>query len=389
MRLVRVRRQRWVDRSLLILAQLAAFALASVLTYSPRASAQSQALGLDLQWNAPSACMSAPAARAEISKLIRADASEASGRARARVQIEGTPQTGYVAEIEIERGASSGERTLRGARCTDLADAAVLIIAMVIDPEAATRAAAATSPAPSTPAPAPSPSERPSRTEEAQAAEPVPTPENPEREEEPEEPEEELETETETEEADEPELEEHEPSDPRTIGRFTLGLLAGGDAGSLPEPTALGGLFAGLAWQHARLELRALAYLPQVEERGPTIDSGAEIGLYAAALSGCFDALGSRDQERALGACAVVEAGLSSGAPQGVSDGQPRNGLWLSGLLGVDGRQHVIGPLHLRLHAEVGIPILRPSYELEPFGRVFRASPVLGRFGISAFVLFP
>jgi hypothetical protein len=379
MRFVRVRRQRWVDRFLLILAQLAAFALAG----SPRASAQ---MGVDLQWNAPSACMSAAAARAEISKLIRADTSEAPARARARVQIEGTPQTGYVAEIEIERGASSGERTLRGARCTELAEAAVLIIAMVIDPEAATRAAAATSPAPSTPSPAPAPSERPSRTE-AQAAEraPAPAPQNPEREAE-------LEEKPETEQADEPEeeeLDEDEPSDPRTLGRFTLGLLAGGDAGSLPQPTALGGLFAGLAWQHSRFELRALAYLPQIEERGPTIDSGAEIGLYAAALSGCLDALGSRDQERALGACAVVEAGLSSGTPQGVSDGQPKDGLWLAGLLGVDGRQQLIGPLHLRLYAEIGIPILRPSYELDAFGRVFRASPVLGRFGISAFVLFP
>ena len=188
---------------------------------------------------------------------------------------------------------------------------------------------------------------------------------------------------------DEPAEVEDEPSDPRETGRFVLGVRGTGDAGSLPNATLGGGLLVGVHWQRLRLELQALAYLPQLQEHRPTPDSATEITLVTGALTGCYDLLGARDEQRALGACAAIEAGLSNGRPQSISDGREATGFWLAGFAGIDARQRVIGPLHLRLLAEVGLPVVRPLYEIAPFGRVFRASPVLGRFGISLFVLFP
>jgi hypothetical protein len=345
---------------------------------SPNTHAQS-ADALELQWETPRACMSASVARAAIRGLIRAERDTT--RARVRVLIEGTQQRGYVARIEIARGESTGERELRGSRCDELAEAAVLVIAMAIDPEgAAARAAAANAiPSASPAAGDTTPSEpvQPERQEAPVEAEGKPAQDEPVEEDEP------------AGDEDEDEPAEDEPSDPREAGRFVLGVRGTGDAGSLPSATLGGGLLVGIHWQRLRLELQALAYLPQLQEHRPTPDSATEITLATGAIAGCYDLLGARDEQRALGACAAIEAGLSNGRPQLISDGREATGFWLAGFAGIDARQHVVGPLHLRLLAEVGLPVVRPLYEIAPFGRVFRASPVLGRFGISLFVLFP
>jgi hypothetical protein len=355
------------------------------------ARAQAEAPAFELQWSAPAACLSASAARGAIQALIRDQT--AGERARARVLIEGSEQQGYVAQIEIARGASAGERELRGAGCAVVAEAAVLIIAMAIDPEGASaRAAALRQTAPganainetqasdtakaapnptSTTSTAPreaKPEDKRERPPPAQVEEPEPRNE---------------------EELEEQELEEEEaPSDPRQAGRFVLGLHGTGDAGSLPRATVGGGVLAGMHWQQLRLELHALAYVSQVEDRLPAPGSTG-VSLYTGVLRGCLDLLGAREEPRALGGCAAIEAGLSRGAPRSISDGQASSGFWLASFLGVDARQRLAGPLHARLLLEVGLPVLRPSYEIAPFGRVFHASAVLGRFGISAFVLFP
>jgi hypothetical protein len=378
MRVVRARRLRTVTTALLNRAALLGVIAWLASQLGSRAQAQAEAKVLDLAWNAPSTCLSESAARAEVAQLIRSERSAAES-ARARVLIKGSEQTGYVAEIEVERGATSGERTLRGRSCDDLSEAAVLIIAMAIDPEGASARAAAR--AASKPVEATPPVEQ---------AQPAQNKDQPAQAEQTSESKPEASEQTESEEAEEePEEEElDEPSDPRA-GRVALGVLGSGDVGSLPHATLAGGLIAGLHWPRLRLELQALAYLPQVERSGPTLASNAKIGLYTASISGCYDVLGARDEARALGGCALLEGGLSQGESHAISNSGSSQGLWLAGFTGLDVRQRVVGPLQLRLFAGVGLPILRPAYEIDPFGRVFRASPVLGRFGISAFVLFP
>jgi hypothetical protein len=377
MRVVRPARRRVARTTYLNKVATLASLVPLALWAASAARAQAEEPGFDLQWSAPAPCASESTARGEISALIR-EPRDAGERARARVQIEGSEQRGYVARIEIARGASAGERELRGRSCEAVAEAAVLIIAMAIDPQgvgaraAAQRDAQAAATTKSVDTVASAPTRAPAR--EAKPDEPD-EPQRPAQEGEAEEP--------------EPvEVEEEAPSDPRRAGRLVLGLHGQGDAGSLPHVTVGGGLLAGMHWQHVRLELQATAYLPQREQLAPAPGSTA-ISLYTGALSGCVDLLGARDESRALGACAAVEAGLSRGVPESISDGQASSGFWLASFLGLDVRQRVTGPLHVRLLAEAGLPVLRPRYEIEPFGLVFRAAPVLGRFGISAFVLFP
>lgn len=334
--------------------------------------------------------MTQAAARAELAELVQLDPEGA----RASVQISGSEKAGYTAEIAVRRGTSSGERTLRGARCDELAEAAVLIIAMAIDPEGASARAeqrARDKDALAQSAPSAAAGTRPSAervgasapTTEQPRATTTPETETPDTRGEPEGAEEPLDDEGHTDE--EPEA----LRDPSAAGRLVLGVRGTGDAGSLPQPTIGGGLIAGIHWPRLRLELQAVAYVPQVVHTGPTASSSAKIHLLTAAINGCYDLLGTRDTQRALGGCAALEAGLSQGQARSISDGRTSQGLWLASFAGLDVRQRVLGPLHLRLLAEVGLPILRPSYEIAQFGRVFRASPVLARFGFSAFVLFP
>jgi hypothetical protein len=367
-----------------LLIKVALLASITVLIFgsSPIAHAQS-AEPLELKWETPAACMSASVARAAIRGLIRAE--RYTERARVRVLIEGTQQRGYVARIEIARGESTGERELRGARCDELAEAAVLVVAMAIDPEGAAARAAAVNATPS--ASRATGETTPSETVQAEPEnEGAPVEVDDERiQDEPRrEP-----AEDEDEPVEDEDEDEDEPSDPRATGRFVLGVRGTGDAGSLPSATLGGGLIAGIHWPRLRLELQALAYLPQLQEHGPAPGSATEITLSTGAITGCYDLLGARDEERALGACAAIEAGVSRGRPQLISDGREASGFWLAGFAGIDARQRVVGPLHLRLLAEAGLPVVRPLYEIAPFGRIFRASPLLGRFGISLFVLFP
>lgn len=392
MRAVLRSRRGLAGRALLIKAGLAGSL--ALLPYPVRADGPR---GLELRWTAPPACPSKRAALDALGQLLDDTAYDAAQPTRASVLIQGTQQAGYVAEIAIERGASSGERTLRAARCAELADAAVLVIAMVIDPDAATAAASSRATpdatardatagppsaraAPSSAAPAPKP-----ELERRASEPPIPEDEEPEREDD--EPEREDDG-PEPEPAAEPDADDT-PRDPRRAGRFALGVRASGAAGWLPEIALGGGLLAGLHWPRARVELLAHAHVPERLRRGPVSGSGAKLELYTAALSGCVDVLGARDRARALGACAWLEAGLSSAEPRGLSDGRAQRGVWLAGLLGLDARHALAGPLHARLHAEVGAPFVRPSYEIDGFGRVFRASPLLGRAGISLLVLFP
>jgi len=375
-----------------LLIKVALFTSIAALVFgsSPIVHAQS-AEPLDLQWQTPAACMSASVARAAIRGLIRAEVY--AERAQARVLIEGTQQRGYVARIEIARGESTGERELRGAHCDELAEAAVLVVAMAIDPEgAAARAAAAKATPSASPATGnATPSESNQSATPARKAPSEPVQPQPPANDEPvdNEDEDELTDDEDEPTDDEDEPTEEEPTDPRTAGRFMLGVRGTGDAGSLPSATLGGGLIAGMHWPRVRLELQALAYLPQLQEHRPTPDSATEVRLYTGAVTGCYDIWGARDEERAFGGCAAIEAGVSNGQPRLISDGRAATGFWLAGFAGIDARQHVVGPVHLRLLAELGVPVVRPRYEIAPFGRVFRASPVLGRFGISLFVLFP
>jgi hypothetical protein len=86
----------------------------------------------ELEWHAPRGCPSRERVLSEVSRLVATAPTEPL-RARAHVTRAGK---GFRVTIELA-GAARGVRTLRGRSCESIARATALIIALAIDPQAA------------------------------------------------------------------------------------------------------------------------------------------------------------------------------------------------------------------------------------------------------------
>jgi hypothetical protein len=91
---------------------------------------------LELRWDAPQSCPSGDDVRAQVIDAVgdpeepRTEVLQAEGR------IEQTQDGRWSLELTL---AGSGTRTLDAGSCAELADAAVLIMAIAIDPDAIER----------------------------------------------------------------------------------------------------------------------------------------------------------------------------------------------------------------------------------------------------------
>lgn len=87
------------------------------------------ALAFDLRWEAPAPCPDGAAARA---RLDRGD--DLTGlRLTARVTVTAASTRRWEAEVETDDGDAAGRRTLRGASCVEVSDAALLVLSLAID----------------------------------------------------------------------------------------------------------------------------------------------------------------------------------------------------------------------------------------------------------------
>jgi hypothetical protein len=104
----------------------------SVLTPS-----EAPASGVRLEWSAPARCPTASAVQERLARALADSAADPGGlRARASVtEGEGGVLT-LVLELERDDGPV-GQRTLQASDCNELATAAVLIVALAVDPDAA------------------------------------------------------------------------------------------------------------------------------------------------------------------------------------------------------------------------------------------------------------
>jgi hypothetical protein len=93
--------------------------------------------GIELDWSAPAGCPDAPTAAALLREQLHGEEADA----RARVVIEPLDR-GWSARVSIEAGEPLAPRVLSAADCDDLARAAILVIAVSIDPIAVARDAA-------------------------------------------------------------------------------------------------------------------------------------------------------------------------------------------------------------------------------------------------------
>jgi hypothetical protein len=114
---------------------------------------------LQLAWEAPQGCPDLPSERAEIRRRVGViGPTPPAEPVIAQAAIRPDPSGGYRLLLRTRVGDTQGERVLAGQDCRELAEAAALVMALLINPEAALSAAPqAAPPAPAPPPPPPSP----------------------------------------------------------------------------------------------------------------------------------------------------------------------------------------------------------------------------------------
>jgi hypothetical protein len=119
---------------------------------------QADGLALELGWDAPQGCPDLSSERAEIRRRVgdvhRALPAET---VTAQGTIRVAPAGGYDLSLQTRVGAVTGERVLSGPDCQELAEAAALVLALLINPEATV----SSKPEPPPPSPPPPPTPPP------------------------------------------------------------------------------------------------------------------------------------------------------------------------------------------------------------------------------------
>jgi hypothetical protein len=289
-----------------------------------------EAGALTFSWLAPAGCPSRDEVNAEIARLLGGSIRVPQGgdiKARAQV-VQGAT---WSLAMDTELAGRLGRRSLEAASCQDLANAAALIIALMIDPEAV--AAHATPPQPV--AAPPSPVAPPPVTA------PSPAPER----------------------------------KPRAV-EYLVGILAAGSFGTLPSIDAGLGGGIGLQGRRWRAELRGTYGLRRDQKAWAAAPAGAygQFNFWAVAFAGCFNV---GRESWAFGPCADAEVGVISAQGFGVSQSLPASTLWSA--LGAGGYAAISLGRHLGLplHLDVLAPLRRSEFVFknEPT-RVFRAPAV-------------
>ena len=301
-----------------------------------------------LEWQGPAECQAAPRVRSGVKKLLGGGGGrDASLVARARVERVGKR---WRLVLATERGGRSAVRELDAESCDAAADAAAVILALLLDPargveaEEEDRDAAA-------PPPADAGGERDgARASEPRAAPPAPPPPSPP--------------------PPSPPLE-----DAGEPGASPLSLFAAAvtDTGTLPRTGF--GVAGGLGLGGERLRLEAtVAYWPSVSK---LLDARAGSGGSFTLFSGT------------LRACALVEAGAFSFGPcaggglvrmraeaYGVTTPIAATPVWGVFVADAVARVRISPYLSPRLSAGAAVPFSRPVFEVEGLGPVHQPAAI-------------
>ncbi|HJX63694.1 MAG TPA: hypothetical protein VJ860_07045 [Polyangia bacterium] len=287
-----------------------------------------QAGALTFSWQAPAGCPSRGQVSGEIARLLGGEIRvPQGGDITARAVVEHGPTWSLAMDTEL--AGRPGRRSLEAASCQDLANAAALIVALMIDPDAVAAHATTTQPvaAPAPPLTAPP------------ATDPAPE------------------------------------SRPRSV-EFLVGVHAAGSYGTLPSVDVGAGGGIGLQGRRWRAEVRGTYGLRRDQKAMAAAPAGAygQFNFTAVAFAGCLN-LGRGGL--AFGPCADAEFGVTSAQGFGVSQSLPASTPWLAvgagGYAAISLGRHLSLPLHL----DVLAPLRRSEFVFknEP-KRVFQAPAV-------------
>jgi hypothetical protein len=294
-------------------------ALASAVVWTRVALGQAGETPLDLSWDAPAECPDAAAVRADVARLAGAG-SRRGQLLKARVRLTKISASTWTLVMATELEGISGERTLTASSCGAVTDAAVLTMALILNPEVEIQTA--TGGAPTPPLRAPVSSEH--------AGHP----------------------------------------------RWSAGSHVGLHAGLLNEPGPELGLGFGLSIGRASASLAADIEMPQNDFTSAKPRAGGR--LWGASIGGlaCWSLV---EGENAIGPCLGVEIDGLHG--YGVGVGKPQDGavFWPAGTLGATMGLRLSRDLTLRLMALGMVSVVRPSLFLEGIGPVDRPAALGGR----------
>jgi hypothetical protein len=279
---------------------------------------------LALEWRAAAGCPDEAAGRVAIARYLGADTASLPGTIAVAVDLAPDPEGEWRGHVALSGDAGEGNRRFHGPTCDEVADAAALIVAILLNPlRTAARLKAAHGP----PADAPA-------------------------------------------------------ADDRAVSGswFHLGVQTSADVGSLPEATLGFGLVAGVQTERVLLQLEADDWLPQRIVHGPSPGSGGQLGLVAGALRGCVDVVRALDVRLRFGPCLRPELGVATGSGIGLDQPARSKAFWAALFGGLSARFST-APLETWLSFDVGTAVARPNYGIDGFGTVFQASPVLLRAG--------
>jgi hypothetical protein len=234
--------------------------------------------------------------------------------------------------LQTEQGETKGERVLEDASCGAVADAAVVVLAWMIDPTAMANETRAPPPVPAAPT-----------IDEAKPVAPAPRRAKP-------------------------------------MAPF-FGLATTGDTGTLPTFAMGVEARAGARIELFRLSLYG-AYFPTSSKTATTLPDGRSAGgkftLLAFGLRGCF-APSFGESRAGFSLCAGPEVETMRGTGFGVSVPAQGTKTWVAGAATAEGTLSVGGGLRLFLMISVVVPSVRERFALEGVGEVHQPSQLAGR----------
>jgi hypothetical protein len=328
------------------------------------------ALALSLSWSAPSGCPSRDAVVGEIRRLLGGSIENPRGIS-ARAEIEARSGGDYQLHIALRSDQGERMREVEAPTCAELADAAALIIALAIDPNAVANAPE-TPPSPASPSPVPSETEATSATPA-----PAPTP-------------------------------SESPAPPPTSPPWSVASLPSAapapppprsdihahaeiacEYGAFRHPSLMGRVGAAYARGPLRLEIMGLfAWAGRIAAlQAPT--KGGSFWLAGGGLAGCYerplDAAGLPGGTAA--ACAGVEVGAMGAAAYGVLLPSANTSPWVAPFAAGLVRWAFRPRVALRLDLAAFVPLVRADFTIDGVGVTHRPGILGARAGAGVEVL--
>ena len=309
---------------------------------------------VELVWEAPEGCPAADELRQRVARLT-------TGSATATVEglahVAETPE-GFTARLELRTAWATSTRTLEAERCSSLADAVALLVAIAIDPIAVDRTLdEAPAPAP-TPAGAPVEPPPPSRPASPPAAEPPsppppvasdppPRPSSPSR--------------------------RPEPADERAL-QLLLRPTVGVSAGLLPRVGPSLHAAAGLRWRWLRAGVQASHWLPRLAELDARPEPVAELRLWGVGVHGCA---GPRWGRVELTGCVALHGGRMRGEGRGTLDRvRVEHRPWVAASIGPALVVSLAAPIGLWVAVDGTASLYRPRFHVQGLGSVHEVGPL-------------